>query len=403
MKNHFAAIIKHLPAAEPLLFCQPFNILSDDDWNAKFGPGMATACATADGFWFNGTFWDGLSTGKKRGLILHEAMHGALMHWSDPWVDNTLPRASFHMLANVAQDMVIESSIYALNQKIQPHKTAEGRDIVQNYSEEQFKEFVGMSWRQVYEILRSRMKGQGSGSGSGSGQGQGQAVCDLSQARGTASSSEMAERWAGAAKESAAIDARVRNAGTAAGGNTLDVQPEEAKVPWQTLLREYLQSIPAPVRKSWSRVKRRPFANTGAYVPVLSGTRKVLDRVNLLLDTSGSMSGDYNKLAGEVMSICGMAESVYRVDYDVGVAYRELIEEPLEYEITKLHGGGGTSIRQALKELEEDRDFDKSAICVVLTDSGDSYDLADFGVRCVFLSYGGVFKSDVGPCFEVSA
>lgn len=399
MKHHFAAIIKHLPAAEPLLFCQPFTILSDDEWNAKFGPGMATACATAEVFWFNRTFWDGLSVGKKRGLILHEAMHGALQHLSDPWVDNTLPRASFHMLANIAQDIVIESSIFALNQKIQPFKAAEERDIVQNYEEEQFKEFAGMGWRQVYEILRSRMKG---GSGSGSGSDAGGAVCDLSQARGTAASAELAERWAGAAKESAAIDARVRNAGNSAGGNTLDVTPEEARVPWQTLLREYLQSVPAPVSKSWSRVKRRPFANTGAYVPIMSGSRKVLDRVNLLLDTSGSMSGDYNKLAGEVMAICGMAESVYRVDYDVGVAYRELIEEPLEYEITKLHGGGGTSIRQALKELEEDRDFDKNAICVVLTDGGDSYELADFGVKCVFLSYGGLFKSDSGPVFEVS-
>ena len=113
------------------------------------------------------------------------------------------------------------------------------------------------------------------------------------------------------------------------------------------------------------------------------------------------MSGDYGDLAAEVMSICSMAKKVMRVDYDVGVAYQELIEDPEDYTITQLHGGGGTCLRSAMSQMLEDRDFNREAPCVVLTDSGDSYDIADLGVPCVFVSYGCNFTSDAGPVFMV--
>ena len=113
------------------------------------------------------------------------------------------------------------------------------------------------------------------------------------------------------------------------------------------------------------------------------------------------MSGDYNSLAAEVMSICAMAKQVRRVDYDVGVAYQELIEDPEDYEITELHGGGGTCFQTALNQMLEDRDFNRDAPVVVLTDGYDDFNVAHLGVPCVFVSYGTRFTSDAGPVFVV--
>ena len=396
MKKHFDTLIRHLPQIEPLLFVQSFTILADDAWVAKFGPSMPTACATPSGFFFNKTFWDALPLNKQVGLVLHEVFHPALGHLSDPFRDFSLPAQSFKQLANIAQDIVIENAIYELANKIQTGRPLEKRDIAQQYDPKVFLPYAGMSWRQVYEALRSQMKQQGQGEGPGP-------VCDLSQARGQedSTSGEVAQRWEAARQESEAIKERVRSQGSSGSGQTIDIAPEQAVIPWQTYLINYLVSAPWPVRKQWSNIKRRPFTQSGAYVPKLGGQSNVLPIVNLFLDTSGSMSGDYGDLAAEVMAICSMAKKVMRIDFDVGVAFREVIEDPEDYTITELHGGGGTCLRTAMCQMLEDREFNRDAPCVVLTDSGDNYDIADLGVACVFVTYGPMFTSDAGPVFMV--
>ncbi len=392
MKQHFDTLIRHLPQIEPLLFVQKFTILSPDEWSQKFGDGMNTACCTPQGFWFHQTFWDGLPLNKQVGLVLHEVFHGALGHLSDPFKDFTLPPPAFQQLANIAQDIVIENAIYELANKIQMGRPLEKRDIAQQYDPQIFLPYAGMSWRQVYEALRSQMQ-QGQGPGP---------VCDLSQARGQDdATSEAVQRWEAARQESEAIKERVRNQGSAGSGQTIDIAPEQAVIPWQSYLINYLVSAPWPVRRQWSNIKRRPFTQSGAYVPKLGGQSNILPVVNLFLDTSGSMSGDYGDLAAEVMSICSMAKRIHRVDFDVGVAYQEVIEDPEDYTITELHGGGGTCLRTAMCQMLEDREFNRDAPCVVLTDSGDNYDIADLGVACVFVTYGPMFTSDAGPVFRV--
>ena len=397
MKQHFDTLIRHLPQIEPLLFVQQFTILSPEGWDKKFaGSPHKTAVCTPQGFWFHQEFWASLPFNKQVGLVLHEVFHGALGHLSDPFRDFTLPPHAFQQLANIAQDIVIENAIYELANKIQTGRPLEKRDIAQQYDPQIFLPYAGMSWRQVYEALRSQMKQQGQGEGPGP-------VCDLSQARGQedSTSGEVAQRWEAARQESESIKERVRNQGSSGSGQTIDIAPEQAVIPWQTYLINYLVSAPWPVRKQWSNIKRRPFTQSGAYVPKLGGQSNVLPIVNLFLDTSGSMSGDYGDLAAEVMAICSMAKRIHRIDYDVGVAYQEVIEDPEDYVITQLHGGGGTCFQTALNQMLEDRDFNRDAPVVVLTDGGDTYDVGHLGVPCVFVSYGCNFTSDAGPVFMV--
>lgn len=393
MTPHFKTLIRYIPQIEPLLFVQKFTILPPDEALAKFGPKFQTAACSPDGFWFHKIFWESLPPNKQAGLILHEVMHGALAHLSDPFVDNTISRRDFHRLANIAQDIVIERSIYDINQKIQPNVPWLDRDILQNYEPEEFLPYEGLNWRQVYAKLRAEA------SQTQASQAPQSPVCDLTEGRGQPA--ELESRWDAARKESEVLAEKIRTAGTTAQGTALNVAPDEPVIPWQSLLTEFLVAQPAPVRKTWSKVKRRPFGATGAYLPSRTGTANALPSVNLLLDTSGSMSADYGALAGEVLAICAIAEQVYRVDYDVGVAHAELIEDPADYQITQLYGGGGTCLRTTLKQLLESRDFDRTVPCVVLTDSGDDYNVADLGVACVFLTYGAMFRSDAGPVYAV--
>jgi predicted metal-dependent peptidase len=99
--------------------------------------------------------------------------------------------------------------------------------------------------------------------------------------------------------------------------------------------------------------------------------------------------------------VCTIASSIFRCDYDADVAYTELINDPDEYTISHLYGGGGTSLRRTLMTLKQNEEFDPSMVCVVLTDGGDDYDVADLGVNCVFVNYGTHFRSNAGPVFSI--
>lgn len=409
LASHFKTITKHLPQAEPILFVQPFAVLPDDEFAARFSGPNQTAVCTPSGFFFQQTFWSGLPKSKQCGLILHEVMHGALGHLSHTWVDRSVPLRTFRQLSNIAMDMVIEHSIWQLNQKIQPNRGEADRDILQIYPPEAFMPYAGLTWRQVYALLLQKLKSSPKGGGEGGLEMYGDEVpgpvCDSqsnkADPKDDGTQSPGGQRWEAAAKEMETIRQRVASQGSAASGQTLEIAPEVPVIPWQNLLVDFLVSAPAKVNKAWSRVKRRPFANRGEYRPVLAGSTHNMPMVNLLLDTSGSMSGDYNAMAGEVLAICAMAQKVHRVDYDVGVAYQEVIEDPEDYTIDRLHGGGGTCIHTTVKQLLEDRDFNRDVPCVVLTDGGDNYDIAHLGLPCVFLTYGSMFTSDAGPVIKV--
>ena len=400
-QEHFKTLIRHLPQIEPLLFVCRFVVVPDDEYTKivpKRGSKKApqTACATPNGFFFQQTFWDALPANKQAGLILHEVLHPALMHLSDPYRDRSLSPQSFAKLSNIAQDVVIENAIHEIANQIQQGRPVERRDIAA-YGP-YFPEFKGMSWREVYAILRAKVK-PGSKPEEGDGNGLPSNIDEHSDPDEFDQSDDM---WDEARKEMEEIKDKI-DKGEVAGGAKIEVKVEKPVVPWQRYLAEYLSSIPAPTRKTWSSIKRRPFSTGGIYVPTMAGTRYMMGRINLLLDCSGSMHADYGRMAGEVLSICTMAASVHRVDYDVGIAYQEVIEEPETYEIGQVHGGGGTSLRLTLEQLKLRDDFDQTAPCVVLTDGEDDFNVADLGLRCVFVTYRTMVYSNAGPCFKVGA
>jgi predicted metal-dependent peptidase len=385
-QEYFKTIIQHLPQIEPLLFVMPFEIRTDDQWQKKT-PKTAFACK--NGFYFHVDFWNSLPDNKRCGIILHEIMHCALQHLSDPYRDLSITPKSFDKLSNMAQDVVIELAIAELCMTIQPSRQMEHKSIVPISDHEHHvhvQEFKGMSWRSIYSILRSRATGAFP-------------EIDGHERYENDDDPKIREKWEEAVVDMQSIEKNL--VGSSLGNLAIRVDLDTANVPWQTLLGQYLTSNRAEIRKSWARVKRRPFSTKAEYRPVNSGSVNNIDQLNLLLDTSGSMSNDYNKIAAEVLSVCNIASSIFRCDYDADVAYTEMITDPDEYTISHLYGGGGTSLRRTLMSLKQNEEFNPSMICVVLTDGGDDYDVADLGVNCVFVNYGTHFRSNAGPVFSI--
>ena len=124
-------------------------------------------------------------------------------------------------------------------------------------------------------------------------------------------------------------------------------------VPWQQLLRQFLQQSHTAER-SWTRPNRR-FAAQGIYLPGRAGSH--LD-IAIAVDTSGSTTAWLPDFAAEINAIVG-AFSSYRLrvitcDAAVHAVTEYTPDRPLRIEELALTGGGGTDFRPVFETLQAD-------------------------------------------------
>lgn len=388
-----------LPQTEPFFFVIPLEVMEQAKYVKDVHP-SGTACVTPERAIFCDAFMDKLTAPKRRGVILHEILHPALGHLSDPYIDQTLTRQQFHDLANRAQDFVIENLINEMAQAESPSLPAEKRPLAGYYPvDANLLRFKGMSWRQVYEILREeRAAGKGEGKGEG-GSGSGETNLD-EHVRGDAQGE--ADIWEAAREESGKIaESLLQQAGAERGAGSILIEVAKPVLAWKDMLKDYLTSLPAPVRKTWARVDRRTFCAYQQYAPTMTGSVEALGHVYLMVDTSGSMYEWLPVAAADILNLFKQLEvgSVTLVYYDVGIQAQEELEHADldDYTITSMPGGGGTCINLALEELSRDTDFDKDAPIVVLTDGYDSYQVGNLELGpLVWVSYAAPVVSDKG-------
>jgi predicted metal-dependent peptidase len=313
---------------------------------------------------------------------------------------------------------VIESAIYRLSASLSPdsqdatkaNPNVEARLIRQQWDDEKCQQYADKSWREVYDMLYQQaeqegrlVKGQAM-----PGEGDGEPV-DSHDAFGQGQeTTEDQARWQAATEESQSIVERLRGQGKTT-ASTIKVEMVAPEIPWITLMRDHLQQIPSKVSKSWSRVKRRPFAIRGEYIPHETGTIDALHTVCFWVDTSGSMSNDLNKCAAEIGSLLWQlnCKKLILIEYDTKVCSKREMEIEMnapEQIIQYLNGGGGTSIRCAIEELVADEEMPDSEFpMIVLTDGGDDYNLSDHlrDYNVTWITYGMDIKSDVGRVIKV--
>lgn len=123
------------------------------------------------------------------------------------------------------------------------------------------------------------------------------------------------------------------------------------RAPWALALQRWLESV-APGDRTFTRPSRRGAERTDV---VLAGRRREGWILNLVLDTSGSMSDEIPRALGTIAEFCDSvaADKVRLVQCDAAVTSDELLD-PHELAARPISGYGGSDLAPALRHLADD-------------------------------------------------
>jgi predicted metal-dependent peptidase len=137
--------------------------------------------------------------------------------------------------------------------------------------------------------------------------------------------------------------------------------------PWQMALQQWMEAV-APGPRSYARPSRRGADRTDV---VLAGRRREGWTLHIVLDTSGSMSGEIPRVLGTIASFCESVNvaTIHVLQCDVRVTRDEFVTPEELYRFT-IAGLGGSDMSPAMVKLAEDQEVEA---VLVLTDGYISY------------------------------
>ena len=139
------------------------------------------------------------------------------------------------------------------------------------------------------------------------------------------------------------------------------------RTPWELALQRWLESV-APGERTFARPSRRGAERTDVVLP---GRRREGWILNVVLDTSGSMSDEIPRALGAIGEFCDAVgvDQVRLVQCDAAVTADELVppEALTERQVT---GYGGSDLSPALRHLADDQHV---RAVVVVTDGDIAY------------------------------
>ena len=307
---------------------------------------IPTACTNGRDVTYGASFVDRLSDKELVGVILHENLHKVYQHhwlWKELWKEDA-------QLANMAADYVINFEIVDLSSRYPDFIKLPEMGL---YDEA----YRGMDTKQVFELLKKGGKGGGGGKGG----------FDVHEFEDLPADVQEEVR-----KE---IEQAVRQGQLLAGKQGGDVSRAledltKPRIDWREQLREFMSEVSTGKDDTtWRRPNRRWIAQD-MYMP--STVSETMGTLVVGIDTSGSISGELvSRFLSEVVGICDNVrpEALHILDVDAEVAqHRVYTQDDLHKvsQITKLHGGGGTDMRQIFKYV--DRNNLRPEAIVVLTD-----------------------------------
>lgn len=137
--------------------------------------------------------------------------------------------------------------------------------------------------------------------------------------------------------------------------------------PWEQALQRWMEST-TPGPRSYSRPSRRGADRTDVVLP---GRTREGWTLNIVLDTSGSMTGYFSEILGIIASFCVHVnvQDVRLLQCDVGVEVDERVT-PEELAAFNIRGLGGSNMSPAMELLAED---DEVNAVIVITDGYIGY------------------------------
>lgn len=137
--------------------------------------------------------------------------------------------------------------------------------------------------------------------------------------------------------------------------------------PWELALQRWLESV-APGERTFVRPSRRGAERTDVVLP---GRRREGWILNVVLDTSGSMTHEIPRALGAIAEFCDAAavDQVRLLQCDAAVTADEMLS-PLELAEREISGYGGSDLSPAMQRLADDPHV---RAAVVITDGDIAY------------------------------
>jgi len=161
----------------------------------------------------------------------------------------------------------------------------------------------------------------------------------------------------------------MRGRGTEAGSSQQVVRATRGiyRTPWQLALQTWLESV-APGERTFTRASRRGNDRNDVVVP---GRKRHSWMLNVVLDTSGSMSDEIPFALGAIADFCDVTgiDEIRLVQCDTVVTSDEVLS-PRELADYQVSGYGGSDLTPALLALAKDH---RVTAAVVITDGDISY------------------------------
>lgn len=150
-------------------------------------------------------------------------------------------------------------------------------------------------------------------------------------------------------------------------GQTVQALRGIYRTPWELALQRWMESV-APGDRTFSRASRRGAERTDVVLP---GRRREGWILNVVLDTSGSMTDLIPRVLGTLAEFCEAVavDQVRLVQCDAAVTSDELLD-PNELAERRIEGYGGSDLTPALRHLADDQHV---RAAVVVTDGDIQY------------------------------
>ena len=345
---------------------------------------IQTIGVSVDGsLWYNAEWISCLSDAELRGVLAHEVLHPAL--------------GAFTRIGNRDKKLWNDAHDYTINRILADFFSNRGGSINAILPQGGLwdRKYDGMSAEEIYEVLLQEEEQKGTGGGGGEGEGGGDKEerggegradgngnpkdrsfrhdCrhDLSRTpdgkksnQGDKSSRErLADRWKADVVAAAQLQEDRQRGSVPAGLQIYLKDILEPKVPWSTIISQWIGEHAGNPDLTYMRPGRR----SEAVGERLIGQKKSLfPEVTVLWDTSGSMHGQEKLIFSEIAAICAELTLGIRIII-IDAAIHADVEDVQEAEDIAAHikGGGGSDFCPAFERLEKERN---NSVVLAFTD-----------------------------------
>ena len=164
------------------------------------------------------------------------------------------------------------------------------------------------------------------------------------------------------------------------------------RTPWEMSLQRWMESV-APGERTFTRPSRRGADRQDIVLP---GRRREAWMLNVILDTSGSMTEEIPRVLGAIADFCDAVavDQIRVVQCDTAVTSDEMLS-PQELADYRVSGYGGSDLGPAMLALADDP---RVTACLVVTDGDIEYPAAPmpYGVLWVLPAHGAQFRPPYG-------